>query len=134
MHGAREHTARTDKGRVRDCADTASIVAKKAWQNEAELLSMLQHPYVTKYYETIIDEGSLCIIMEYAPNGTLDARIRKQKESGAPFAEDAITLWFLQLLVAIKYLHVDKKILHRDLKPANIFLGANDVGIVSMCL
>lgn len=79
-------------------------------------MSRLNHPYVTKYYETLVDEGNLCIIMAFTPNGTLEARIRKQKEMGTQFPEDTITRWFLQLAVALKYILVDNKILHRGPK------------------
>jgi NIMA (never in mitosis gene a)-related kinase 1/4/5 len=38
--------------------------------------------------------------------------------------EKVIMNWFLQIVMAVHYLH-DKNILHRDLKTSNIFLTGN---------
>ncbi len=40
------------------------------------------------------------------------------------FSESQILDWFVQICLALKYVH-DRKILHRDLKTQNIFLTAN---------
>ena len=32
----------------------------------------------------------------------------------------------LQIVLALRYLHCDKRIVHRDLTPGNIMLGEND--------
>lgn len=96
--------------------------------NEANCLSKIQHPYVTAYHESLCDKGFLCIIMEFAPNGDLGARLRKQKSTpgAARFADDLAMRWVVQLLVALDFIHEECRILHRDLKPQNIFLGDDD--------
>lgn len=59
--------------------------------------------------------------MDYADGGDLYKQITQQKKQGSLFSEDQIMEWFVQICLAIKYIH-DKKILHRDLKTQNIFL------------
>ena len=74
--------------------------------NEVKCLSKIQHAYVTRYHESLFDKGFLNIIMEYAPNGDLAARIRAQRSPHpVPFADAVVMKWFLQLLVALDFIH-----------------------------
>jgi len=42
-----------------------------------------------------------------------------------PFKEEQILDWFIQLALAMRYIH-SKKILHRDIKACNVFLDADN--------
>jgi hypothetical protein len=68
------------------------------------------------------------IVMEYADGGDLNQRIkeRKKKEPVELFDPKLCMFWFLQIAMALKFLH-DKRILHRDLKTANVFLTSKNV-------
>ncbi|GMH45985.1 hypothetical protein BSKO_13949 [Bryopsis sp. KO-2023] len=85
---------------------------------EVTVLASLDHPNVTKYYDSFVHEESLYIVMEYAEGGTLQDLIKKQD---GPVPEDMIWKVFMQVLQALHYIH-SKKILHRDIKSMNIFL------------
>ena len=63
----------------------------------------------------------LCIVMDYCEGGDMYHKIAKQRELGKLFPESQIITWFVQMALAMNYVH-DKKILHRDLKTQNIFL------------
>ncbi|KAL9654085.1 hypothetical protein ABK040_011629 [Willaertia magna] len=92
---------------------------RKEALNEVKVLASLSHPNIIKYIDSFTDGGKLNIVMEYASQGDLYDKIKKQ--GGKPFSEEKIMDWFIQICLAVKYIH-DKRILHRDLKTQNIFL------------
>lgn len=47
--------------------------------------------------------------------GDLAYHVRKKKQSKETFSESEIINWFLQICMALEYVH-GRKILHRDLK------------------
>jgi len=69
----------------------------------------------------------LHIVMEYAEAGDLWRLLHKQHPE--PWPEEVITGFFIQLCLAVKFVH-DKNILHRDIKPPNIFL--TKVGVLKL--
>lgn len=94
---------------------------------EAKILKVLNHQNIIKFIEVFRQsrpKSSLNIVMEYAEGGDLFTRIRDQVEKKQYFEESMIIDWFVQICLAIKYIH-KKKILHRDLKSKNIFLTKN---------
>jgi NIMA (never in mitosis gene a)-related kinase len=89
--------------------------------NEVTVFKELKFPYVISYRESFIENGHLCIVMDYADGGDLYSKIAKQKEIGVLFPESLVVNWFIKMALALRYVH-DRKILHRDLKTQNIFL------------
>ncbi|KAK8895083.1 hypothetical protein M9Y10_023525 [Tritrichomonas musculus] len=86
---------------------------------EAKLLASLKHPYIVEYEESFQERGNLYIIMGYADGGDLAKKI--ESRGNRLFTEDEILHDFIEVALAIKYIH-DRKICHRDLKGQNIFL------------
>lgn len=104
--------------------------------NEAKILSKCNHRHIIRYKDTSIESKQrLSIIMEYAEGGDLHSAILKQ--NGVPFQEHTIISWFIQICLALQYIHF-QNILHRDLKSQNIFLTrykhikVGDFGIARM--
>lgn len=95
-----------------------------AAQHEAELLSQLDHPCIVAYRESILTKDSLSIFMEYCDGGDISSRINEAK--GDSFHEEQIMDWFVQIALALQYLH-NKNILHRDLKTQNVFLTKDNL-------
>ena len=90
--------------------------------NEARVLERLRrHPNIIRVREHFVEEGRLCIVMDFADGGDLAQRIEAQAAASSEFAEDTVLDWFVQICLALKHAH-DRKVLHRDLKPQNIFL------------
>jgi NIMA (never in mitosis gene a)-related kinase len=93
---------------------------------EAMLLSQMDHTNIVKYVDSFQHKPVLFIVMEFADGGDLGTLIKKQRTLGyqvSPqyLSEDLIMNYFVQLCLALKYLH-DRKVLHRDLKAGNVFL------------
>merc|ERR1719265_3031552 len=89
---------------------------------ESQVLSRLRHPYIVRYRENFLEDGWLCIVMDYCEGGDLSARIKRAKETRKPFSEEQVLRWFTQAILALKYIH-SIHILHRDLKSGNFFLS-----------
>lgn len=91
---------------------------------EARLLSNLNHPNIVKFLDSFVDGEFFCIVTEYCEGGDLDDKIKAWKKTGKRFDESLILAWFIQLVLAVKFMH-EKRVLHRDLKTRNIFLKNN---------
>eukprot|EP00408_Alexandrium_pacificum_P014475 CAMPEP_0171223544 /NCGR_PEP_ID=MMETSP0790-20130122/35833_1 /TAXON_ID=2925 /ORGANISM="Alexandrium catenella, Strain OF101" /LENGTH=369 /DNA_ID=CAMNT_0011689523 /DNA_START=61 /DNA_END=1167 /DNA_ORIENTATION=- len=90
---------------------------------EVFLLQTLSHPYIVAYRDSFLIEGAntLVIVMEYCDAGDLRKAIKEKAKSGDYFPEEQVMTWFVQLCLALQYIH-SEKVLHRDLKTSNIFL------------
>ena len=72
-----------------------------------------------------------CLVMEFAPHGSLEDYINKYKEDCLkkgdyiPLSQDIVIKFLEQSLSALRYLH-SKKIVHRDIKLDNMLLDEND--------
>ena len=62
--------------------------------------------------------------MEYCEEGDLAFHVKRKLQKKEYFSEKLILNWFLQVALALSYVH-EKKILHRDVKTSNIFLTSN---------
>ncbi|XP_047736482.1 uncharacterized protein LOC108677560 isoform X2 [Hyalella azteca] len=86
---------------------------------EVLVLSSLSHPHITQFKHSLELEGELVIAMEYCGGG--DLRNVLNQRGGVLFPQERILDWFVQLCLAVKYIH-DRHILHRDIKSQNVFL------------
>ncbi|XP_052218811.1 serine/threonine-protein kinase Nek3-like isoform X2 [Dreissena polymorpha] len=94
---------------------------------EVWMLSICYHVNIVRYIQAYVSDGCLNIVMEYASGGDLSQKIEKQ--NGIHFPQETVLDWFLQVVLALEYIH-SKKFLHRDLKPQNVFLTLS--GIVKL--
>lgn len=86
---------------------------------EARAMARLSHPGILRVIDVGEDDGSCFVVMDYAPGGSLAARLERE---GVIPPEEAIEL-MVRALEALDYVH-RAGFLHRDIKPANILLGA----------
>lgn len=52
---------------------------------EVKIYKELKHPNIVNYYESFIDRGYLCIVMEFIDGFNLSELLRIQTEKGVPF-------------------------------------------------
>lgn len=96
------------------------------FKQEARILASINSPYITKHYESFIDNDNLIIVMEYCEGGDLKKHLFKfQKIKSTYFPEDIIWKYFIELCLGLNELH-KRNILHRDLKSMNIFLNCEN--------
>ncbi|XP_052800386.1 uncharacterized protein LOC128231503 isoform X2 [Mya arenaria] len=101
---------------------------KEAVQKEARILAQLKHPHIVSYHDSFFDEDFeyLNIIQDYCDGGNMDDKIKAAAMKSKHFEELQIMEWFLQIIMAVQYIH-SKKVLHRDLKAENVFLTKKNV-------
>ncbi|XP_058626736.1 uncharacterized protein LOC131537382 [Onychostoma macrolepis] len=91
-------------------------------QKEVKILKTINCGYIVSYVESFEDKEAelFYIVMEYCAGGDLNERMKAQQGS---FEKDQILDWFVQICMALQYIHDDRRnILHRDIRPQNIFL------------
>ncbi|RVE63105.1 hypothetical protein OJAV_G00165220 [Oryzias javanicus] len=86
----------------------------------------MMHPNIVKYYKTFLDGEKLYIVMELIEGVPLAEHFTSLQEKQQRFTEDRIWNVFIQVCLALRYLHKEKRIVHRDLTPNNIMLGEKD--------
>lgn len=107
--------------------ETGDIVAIKTVKDvdfepeEVRLQRAIDHEGVVKIFDVIKENGSVHIIMEHMPNGTLLDMLT----SGVRLTEAQARKYFLQLVDAVEACHA-AGVAHRDLKAENIMLDEQD--------
>ncbi|XP_038135505.1 serine/threonine-protein kinase Nek10 [Cyprinodon tularosa] len=86
----------------------------------------MMHPNVVKYYKAFLEGDKLYIVMELIEGVPLAQHFNSLKDKQQTFTEDRIWNIFIQMCLALRYLHKEKRIIHRDLSPNNIMLGEKD--------
>ncbi|XP_046580410.1 serine/threonine-protein kinase Nek10-like [Haliotis rubra] len=96
-------------------------------QNELNIIRQeLRHPNIVRYCKTFVECERLYIVMELIEGAPLGEHFNSLKEKKEKFQETRIWNIFMQMVLALRYLHKEKGIVHRDLTPNNIMLGEND--------
>ncbi|XP_075937216.1 serine/threonine-protein kinase Nek10 [Anarhichas minor] len=86
----------------------------------------MTHPNIVKYYKTFLEGDKLYIVMELIEGVPLAEHFNSLNEKQQKFTEDRLWNIFIQMCLALRYLHKEKRIVHRDLTPNNIMLGEKD--------
>ncbi|HEV2108833.1 MAG TPA: serine/threonine-protein kinase, partial [Thermomicrobiales bacterium] len=89
------------------------------FQREAALLATLSHPAIPRVYDFFEYRGSIYLVLELIQGHDLETLLAQR---GAPFLEDDIIRWALELCDVLTFLHSHQPepIIFRDLKPSNV--------------
>ncbi|PVI07766.1 kinase-like protein [Periconia macrospinosa] len=104
-------------------AQCASRGGENLVRRELEVHQNLAHPHILRFHTWLDDAANIYLVLEYAPNGNLYRRLRKQPRGR--FSEREVAVYISQMAQALRYLH-SKNIMHRDIKPENILLGLHN--------
>ncbi len=113
----------THDRRVKTPPITREAAASK-FEQEAKLLSRLDHPNLPKVTNYFQMEGNYYLVMTLVEGQDLRKKLDQAVE---PLPEQQVLAWMTQVMDALEYIHGQvPPIIHRDIKPANIVVDANE--------
>lgn len=96
----------------------------KKFEEEAKRLAKFQEVEgIVQIYDTVLENNTAYIIMEYLEGETLKSRLEREKTMSV---DETINL-MLPVLRSLEMVH-EEEILHRDIAPDNIFLYKDEEG------
>jgi eukaryotic-like serine/threonine-protein kinase len=101
------------------------------FRREARLGASLNHPGIVSIFDSVSDEDSVLIVMEYVEGESLAERLRR-----GPLTTQAATSVLEQVADALDHAH-RHGVVHRDVKPSNILIATDrsaklaDLGIAT---
>src|SRR5579863_4503447 len=111
-----------DEVAVKVLHDQLSEEGRANFENEASMLLKLRHPNIVHLRDYgIRQDGVSYLIMDYAPNGSMDEKYPVGKRLALP----EVIAYVKQAAEALRYAHAEK-VIHCDIKPANILLGSKN--------
>lgn len=89
--------------------------------NEKTILEKVSHPNIVKLFYAFQDHNKVYLILEYLDGGELFHHLDQQKY----MSEKDASYYIAQIILALRYLHLNMKVIYRDLKPENCMLNAD---------
>lgn len=115
--------------RARWLSQDREVAVKKLLkiEKEAEILSVLSHRNIIKFYGAILEAPNYGIVTEYASGGSLFDYL--SSDDSEDISMQQIMTWAMDIAKGMHYLHSEApvKVIHRDLKSRNVVLSSDSV-------
>lgn len=95
--------------------------------NEKTILEQVNHPNIVKLYYAFQDHNKVYLILEYLDGGELFHHLAEQKY----MSEKDASYYIAQIVLALRYLHLNLKVIYRDLKPENCMLNSEGMLVLT---
>jgi len=105
----------------------AKPAVRKQILRELHIMHDCHSKYIISFYGAYLADPNICICMEFADKGSLDAIYKKI----GPIDIDVVGQVALAVLEGLTYLYDVHRIIHRDIKPSNILF--NSRGEIKIC-
>lgn len=96
-------------------------LAQRSFEREASILATLDHPAIPDVFDYFTEGVRSFLVLEFIRGKDMEAYLAEQT---APFTQDQVLDWSIQLCDVLSYLHGHRPqpVVFRDLKPSNIML------------
>lgn len=98
-------------------------------QQEASINQSMDHPFIIHCFGGFETSACIAFVFEFALGGELYTHLKKRK--GGTLTENEAKFYFVELTLALHYLHDTLGVIYRDLKPENILIDSG--GHVKLC-
>jgi eukaryotic-like serine/threonine-protein kinase len=120
-----EHVSLRTPAAIKVLNDRPTREKLERFRTEAFITAQLSHRHIVRVLDFDEESSSPFLVIEYAPNGSLDMRYR-----GERLPLSTIVPYVKQIAGALDYAH-RRGVIHCDVKPNNMLLDANDDVLLS---
>ncbi|EGG23866.1 putative protein serine/threonine kinase [Cavenderia fasciculata] len=122
LHATKGYFSAIKKIRItkRKKGDQQQAESQSSLMVEINLLKVLSHHNIVRYYDHIPTVSHSYIVMEFIENGSLEKMIKRH----GLLPESLVNVYMAQVLGGLEYLH-RQGVIHRDIKAANLLISTD---------
>ena len=98
---------------------------------EVGIYKELAHPNIVKYYSSFVENHTLYIVTELEDGLSLSEYLTSLRDKGQRINEGQIWRLVIDFGSALRYLHMDKRLVHRDFNPESLLVTRELTGKIA---